>query len=121
MKFKLGVKTSIDIAHRLERYAGKCNRLHGHTFIVEVEVEGTQLDEHNMVIDLVVLKQIVKEVLGKYNHSFLNESLSTEQPTSEFFLMNIGEQIKDRLKPFNVRLSRIRVYETPETWVEIGD
>jgi 6-pyruvoyltetrahydropterin/6-carboxytetrahydropterin synthase len=49
--YRLQVKTHFDAAHRLVDYNGKCNRLHGHRWDVEVGVQGPTLDDRNMLVD----------------------------------------------------------------------
>jgi 6-pyruvoyltetrahydropterin/6-carboxytetrahydropterin synthase len=70
-----------DAAHNLERYRGKCENLHGHTYRLRVTLIG-EPDEEGMIIDFVELKQIVTQhVLSLLDHSYLNRIIP--QPTAE--------------------------------------
>ncbi|MBT5016190.1 6-carboxytetrahydropterin synthase QueD [Candidatus Peregrinibacteria bacterium] len=72
---------TFDAAHKLTDYYGKCERLHGHTYKLEVTVEGP-VHKNGMVVDFVLLKRIVKRrVLEKLDHHYLNEVV--ENPSSE--------------------------------------
>ena len=54
------VKTGyIDMAHRIRGHKGKCCRIHGHTWKVELSVSCSddQLDDLNMVLDFKILKE----------------------------------------------------------------
>jgi 6-pyruvoyl tetrahydropterin synthase/QueD family protein len=51
-------------------YRGKCERLHGHNYGVQVEVEGA-LGEDKLVFDFTVLKRMTKEVCRRLDHRFL--------------------------------------------------
>jgi len=60
---------SFDAAHYTPT-GGKCEDLHGHTFIVDVEVEG-ELGEDGMVMDFGELKKLVREVLSSWDHAII--------------------------------------------------
>lgn len=84
---------TFDAAHKLTNYYGKCERLHGHTYKLEVTLEG-DVQSNGMVIDFVVLKRIVKKhVLNKLDHQYLNDVL--ENPSAERVVLWIWEQLKD--------------------------
>lgn len=113
--FFLSREFTFDAAHRLEKYKGKCERLHGHTYRVRITVVGIP-DEESMVIDFVELKQLVTErVLSLLDHSYLNEIVS--QPTAE----NIARWIWDRLEPVlrteKRKLYEVTVWETADSFV----
>lgn len=51
-------------------YGGKCERLHGHNYVVLVEIEG-ELGEDKLVFDFTVLKRLTKEICQQLDHRFL--------------------------------------------------
>jgi 6-pyruvoyltetrahydropterin/6-carboxytetrahydropterin synthase len=64
---------TFDSAHYLTDYHGKCEQMHGHTYILKVTVEG-EIQENGMVIDFALLKQIVKNrILNKLDHKMIND------------------------------------------------
>ncbi len=82
-----------DAAHHLTKYHGKCERMHGHTYKMQVTIEG-EVQENGMVLDFVVLKNIVnKQVISKVDHHNLNDLL--ENPTTENLVVWIWEQLQD--------------------------
>jgi len=96
---------SFDAAHKLVRYKGKCESLHGHTYRLRVTVEGP-VREDGMVFDFTELKRIVEErVLSKVDHSYLNDLL--EQPTAENIVMWLWDRLRD------LPLAEIRLWESP--------
>jgi 6-pyruvoyltetrahydropterin/6-carboxytetrahydropterin synthase len=100
-----------DAAHQLPDYRGKCERVHGHTYRLEVEVE-SEVGEDGMVVDFNEIKKAVAGgVLEKLDHSNLNDVL--ENPTAE----NIVEWIWERLEG-KLHVSRIRLWEGEGKWVE---
>jgi len=106
-----------------EQIFGRCSRRngHGHNYTLEVTVTG----EPDFVVDLKWLKDVIEdEVLAAWDHRHFNlevpEFLNSKRiPTTE----NIAIAAWERLEtPVNnaggARLSRIRIYETPEIFAE---
>ena len=71
MSWQLKVNDRFHAAHFLKNYKGKCEKVHGHTFRVEVQVEVSEIDERGIGIDFVEIKEKLSEILP--DHSFLNE------------------------------------------------
>ena len=71
MSWTLTVRDKFQAAHFLREYKGKCERIHGHTFQVEVKIEVTELDQTGIGIDFNVIKTKLGEVLP--DHTLLNE------------------------------------------------
>lgn len=87
-----------EAAHHLTNYHGKCERVHGHSYKLEITVEGP-VQENGMVIDFVILKNIVgKKVIEKLDHHDLNNVL--QNPSSE----NLVQWILEQLSPFEERV-----------------
>ncbi|MGA7341335.1 MAG: 6-carboxytetrahydropterin synthase [Terracidiphilus sp.] len=114
-------------AEKNEQVFGRCaNRNgHGHNYTIEVTVAGEPDPVTGFVVDLKRLKDVMeRQVLAVYDHRHLN--LEVEEfgagkliPTTE----NIAIAAWQRLEPAigeagGARLSRIRVYETPEIFAE---
>ena len=119
--FELTVKSEFEAAHRIEGYQGKCNRLHGHNWIVEAIVVGNKLDELGMLIDFKVLKAKLNQVLDKLDHQYLNElpMFKDKNPTAE----NLAQLIYDFMSESEIfnnspaQLNAIKVYESPKSCV----
>ena len=56
MSWELVVKHKFAAAHFLEHYKGKCERMHGHTFEMEVYLRAATLNESGISIDFTELK-----------------------------------------------------------------
>jgi 6-pyruvoyltetrahydropterin/6-carboxytetrahydropterin synthase len=107
---KLGVTDHVDCAHFLPGHP-KCGTLHGHTYKVEVTVEGKPKD--GMIIDFSDLKTSVRDVLAHYDHRSWNDFL--EYPSVENICELLSEKLKGRLAfPFT-----LRVWEGHGKWAEI--
>ncbi len=108
----VGVSETFDSAHFLPNHP-KCGKVHGHTYKVEVEVEGELRD--GMVIDFEDLKAILREIVSKFDHKLINDLI--DNPTCENICLAIFNEIKDRLK--DLKVIRVKVYENPNKWAEI--
>ncbi|MCX6575447.1 MAG: 6-carboxytetrahydropterin synthase [Candidatus Aminicenantes bacterium] len=71
MSWILKVRDKFHAAHFLKGYRGKCEKIHGHTFQVEVKIEVGELDDSGIGIDFNVIKQKLTAILP--DHSLLNE------------------------------------------------
>jgi len=107
---KLGVSEYFDCAHFLPGHP-KCGRLHGHTYKVEITIEGQVTA--GMVVDFADLKEALRGVLAPYDHRSWNDFL--EYPSVENICELLGAKLNDRLLfPFT-----LRVWEGHGKWAEI--
>jgi 6-pyruvoyltetrahydropterin/6-carboxytetrahydropterin synthase len=108
---KVGRTFYFDAAHYLPDYQGKCEKLHGHTYRLDVEVSG-EVGSDGLLIDFTELKKIVsEEVLEKLDHQELNKLMSN--PTAENIVEWIWAKLEDGLN-----VHRIRLWEGQGKWVE---
>ncbi|QKR00535.1 6-pyruvoyl tetrahydropterin synthase family protein [Metallosphaera tengchongensis] len=71
MKVKVGMEGfTIDSAH-YTLSSPRDDQLHGHTYTVNVEVEGPLHEESGFVIDFNKLREIVKEAIALWDHKFI--------------------------------------------------
>ena len=112
--YELSVELEFSAAHHLRDYPGKCSRLHGHNYRVEVSVTAAELDENGMIIDFGRLKSMCAEVIGQLDHTLLNDHpfFRQENPTSENIARHIFGEINRRLADMQVVLRSVRVWES---------
>jgi len=98
-----------EAAHLLPRVpeGHKCRRLHGHSYRVEIEVEGEVDPESGWLCDYAEIKQACAPLLEALDHRYLNEVEGLENPTSENLARWIWDRLRDRLP-----LSAVCVAET---------
>ena len=101
---------TFEAAHRLPNVPKdhKCSRLHGHSFMVRISVDGDIGEHSGWVMDYADLKTAFAPTLDRLDHHYLNDIEGLENPTSE----NLAVWIWDQLKPRLPNLSRIEVKET---------
>ena len=125
-------KAHFNAAHRLHNPSwsnkknsaifGLCNNphYHGHNYELEVKVSGEVDPETGYLIDLKILKNIIKEeVEDRLDHKNLNievEEFKTLNPTAENICYVIWQKIRARLgERYDLA---VRLYETPRNYVE---
>ena len=105
-----------------QRIFGKCNNPngHGHNYTLEVTVKGQVDPRSGFVVDLKELKEIMKrEVIDALDHRFLNKEVAEFAqaiPTTENLAISIWQRLESKLNV--AELHRIRVYETPDLFVD---
>ena len=103
----------IEAAHSLPNVppGHKCARLHGHSFAVEIHVQGPVGHESGWVMDFADIKQAFDPIYLQLDHNYLNEVEGLYNPTSE----NLARWIWSRLKPRLPSLFEVVVQETCTT------
>lgn len=104
MSWELVVKDKFAAAHFLEHYKGKCEKMHGHTFQVEVYLKVTELDKSGIGIDFTLLKAYLKEILP--DHKVLNEEYDFS-PSAENLSRHLYQVIKEKYP-----VTRVMVWES---------
>ena len=101
---------TIEAAHLLPNLpeSHKCNRLHGHSFRIEVHVTDRLDSQKGWVMDFSDISGLFGPVFEALDHHYLNDIEGLENPTSE----NLARWIWNRLKPVLPSLSAIVVRET---------
>jgi 6-pyruvoyltetrahydropterin/6-carboxytetrahydropterin synthase len=91
----------------------QCARLHGHNYIVEVELQSDTLNDTGFVVDYGELKPLKEYIDGTLDHRHLNDVLPF-QTSAE----NMARHLYQWSKAIWPQVSAVRVSETPKTWAE---
>lgn len=141
-------RLEFDAGHRIPNHNSQCKHLHGHRYAIEITLTGDVVttegaSDQGMVMDFSDVKRIAKErVVDAWDHAFLVyrgdqvvldflQTLSGHKtvvldviPTAE----NLARVAFDLLaEPYHstygkqLKLSRVRLYETPNNWADIGE
>ncbi len=113
--YEIYVKDHFAAAHALRGYDGNCSKMHGHNWIVEAYIQCTKLNQLGIGIDFRDVKIIVKDVLGKLDHTNLNEIMEfgSINPTSENLSKFIYTELSRRLNNDHTKVTKIMVFESP--------
>ena len=131
MKVKVSRKAHFNAAHRLYRpdwsfeknevVFGKCNnpRYHGHNYDLIVSVEGEIDPETGYVMDMKVLKDLIKaHVEDAFDHKNLNEDVADFKglnPTAENIAVVIWNKLRSQID--ESKKLEVVLYETPRNFV----
>ena len=110
--FLLTIKGEIASAHFLRGYPGKCQNLHGHTWKIELTLEGKGLNDLGMVHDLADLKKKFRSFLEQLDHQKLNELpyFKEVNPTVENIAQVIYEHFSPEIVPLHIQ--QVQVWES---------
>ena len=142
---EITTRLEFDAGHRIPNHKSQCRNLHGHRYVIEVTLGGNiiteeQASENGMVMDFSDVKRIAKErVVNIWDHAFL--VFKDDTPVLEF--LNSMPNHKTVIFPtvptaenmaaeaFRIlsneyqdvygnalKLTRVRLYETPNNWAD---
>jgi len=118
--YELYVQDSFGAAHNLRAYKGKCERLHGHNWKVDLRIIGDRLNDEGMLMDFVELRAILRDIVERFDHRYLNEipPFNVLNPTTENLSRVIAEEVGPRLPP-GLRVASVTTWESDRagaTW-----
>jgi len=137
LKTKIAKEFNWEMSHRLPFHKGLCKNIHGHSYKLRVELNGTVLSD-GMVLDYYDLKLLVMPIVERLDHSFLVdkddvlmidflksnnfkynilETYTTAENIANYLADIISTEIKEKHK--NVHKIKIRLYETENVYAEI--
>lgn len=110
MRVSLTKTFDFEAAHWLPTFpeGHKCRRLHGHSFKVDVVVEGEVDEAQGYLMDFGEMKRVIEPVRERLDHYLLNDIEGLENPTAEMLAKWVWEQ----LRPGLGMLAVVRVRET---------
>ncbi|MDN7025010.1 6-carboxytetrahydropterin synthase [Methanoculleus sp. FWC-SCC1] len=131
MKTRIYKEVFFEASHRLMHYTGKCFRLHGHQWRVQVWVDGTADERTGIVIDY----NAIKNVVSAFDHQvILNEEdpmvpcleafhpvvTTRGDPTSERLADTIADMIDAEASQqgLDARVAKIRIWESTSCYAE---
>jgi 6-pyruvoyltetrahydropterin/6-carboxytetrahydropterin synthase len=114
--FIVSVQAHYDSAHFLRNYHGKCERMHGHRYVVELALAANELDEAGIAYDFVDIKKNLRGIADRLDHENLNElpPFTELEPSAENQARYIYEEMR-RLLPQKMSdaVLYVKVWETP--------
>lgn len=138
MPYRICKTVEIDNAHLLSKHQGNCRFPHGHTRRIEVVLESDRLNANDMVCDFAVVKALLEERVGAWDHAIcMNEAdpgyatvqrlfaprvvgFAGRDPTTEVLAEVLFKALAAAVPALGagVRLCRVRIWETPSSWAE---
>jgi len=131
--YTLKTEASFDSAHFLSGYEGKCANIHGHRWLVEIEVGSQDLNNEGntrgMIVDFSDLKKDLKKLADNFDHSLIIEKGSLKKKTIEVLedekfriiqvdfrptAENFAKYFYDEIAKKGYKVFKTTVYETPK-------
>jgi 6-pyruvoyltetrahydropterin/6-carboxytetrahydropterin synthase len=140
-------RLEFDAGHRIPQHANQCRHLHGHRYALEITVTGELVQaegepDQGMVADFSEVKAIAQRVVvDVWDHAFLvwrqdrpvvdflatlpgHRTIEFDQPpTAEHLAATAFQRLDAAIAArygARIRLSRVRLYETPNAWADAG-
>jgi 6-pyruvoyltetrahydropterin/6-carboxytetrahydropterin synthase len=110
MRIRLAKSFSFEAAHFLPSFpeGHKCRRMHGHSFRVDIVVEGPLDPARGYLVDYGDIKRAVAPLHDELDHRLLNDLPGLANPSSEM----LAVWVWDRLHPVLPMLAEVIVHET---------
>ncbi len=116
--FEVTVEQTFAAGHALREYKGKCENVHGHNYKVQITVEGERLNRIGLLVDFVELKRVVREIVDRLDHQFINdlEPFTVINPSAENMAKYFYDEVSKKMDGTNgetaTRISQIKIWET---------
>jgi len=98
--YSIGVRDHIMIAHSFEgAIFGAAQRLHGATYVVDLELRRAALDAQGIVVDIGLAAELLRSVLGTLNYRNLDDdsAFAGRNTTTEFLARAIFDRVAERI------------------------
>ena len=112
--FEIGITDEFEAAHSLTGDFGPAARIHGHTYRVEVRLEGRELDHSGALFDIGKLREALKTVLDKMHYRNLNDlpELDGINTTAEAVARQIFIELAPAVRNTRLACMKVTVWES---------
>lgn len=117
--FNLGLQRTFSAKHALIGGEwGDENKVHRHSYRLEVRLESDKLDQHGYLIDLIDLQRQLDDLLKTYKGALLNDLPEFEglNPSLERFARILCAALAVRLNAPRLTAIRIKLWENDQAW-----
>jgi 6-pyruvoyltetrahydropterin/6-carboxytetrahydropterin synthase len=97
---------------------GAENHPNSHHYILELRLEGSELDQHGYLCDIVDVEKHLDQVVGLYSEQMLNErpEFAELNPSIEHFARILATSLNKRIKEENIRTLKVVLWENDSAW-----
>ena len=97
---------------------GPENFPNSHHYILELQLEGSELDQHGYLVDIVDVEKHLDDVVGYYKEQMLNEKpeFAGLNPSIEHFARILCSTLSERIKAENISSIRVVLWENTSAW-----
>ena len=97
---------------------GPENFSNSHQYILELQLEGIELDQHGYLVDIVDVEKHLDDVVGYYKEQLLNEKpeFAGLNPSIEHFSRLLATTLDERIKAKNISALKVVLWEHENAW-----
>jgi len=97
---------------------GAENFPNSHDYILELQLEGNELDLHGYLVDIVDVEKHLDEVVGVYREQMLNDcaEFAGLNPSIENFARILATSLNNRIKAANISALKVVLWENESAW-----
>ena len=97
---------------------GAENFPNSHRYILELQLSGNELDQHDYLCDIVDVEKHLDEVIGAYKEQMLNEKpeFAGLNPSIENFARILAMSLNERIKAKNITALKVVLWEHANAW-----
>lgn len=97
---------------------GPENYPNSHHYVLELQLEGRELDRHGYLVDIVDVEKHLDDIVNYYKEEMLNDKLEFAglNPSIEHFARILATSLSERIKAENISALRIVLWENDSAW-----
>jgi len=117
--YTLGVKRDFIARHFLIGGDwGSENFPNSHRYVLELQLEGKELDQHGYLVDIVDVEKHLDEIVNYYKDQMLNDKpeFSGLNPSIEHFTRILATSLDERIRAANITTLKVVLWENESAW-----
>jgi len=121
--YELGIKRDFIARHFLVGGDwGPENFPNSHHYVLELRLEGSELDQHGYLVDIVNVEKHLDEIVNSYKDQMLNEKpeFAGLNPSIENFARILATFLSERIKAENISAIKVVLWENESAWAAYG-
>ncbi|MDP1545890.1 MAG: 6-carboxytetrahydropterin synthase [Anaerolineales bacterium] len=97
---------------------GAENFPNSHHYTLELQLEGSDLDQHGYLVDIVDVEKRLDDVVGYYKEQMLNEKpeFAGLNPSIEHFARILAATLNEKIKAKNITGLKVVLWEHENAW-----
>lgn len=121
--YELGIKRDFIARHFLIGGDwGPENFPNSHHYVLELRLEGRELDQHGYLVDIVDVEKHLDEIVNYYKDQMLNDKpeFAGLNPSIEHFARILATTLNERIKAENISGIKVVLWENESAWAAYG-
>lgn len=97
---------------------GPENYPNSHHYILELQLEGRELDQHGYLVDIVDVEKHLDEIVNYYREQMLNDKpeFAGSNPSIENFARILATSLSERIIAANISTVKVVLWENESAW-----